>query len=279
MEPDEDWTGEPNPDTDFYYRQLFQALRHAKKLCELCLESETFHDLISSELSELVDRLASDDFRDPLINCQFPPSPVVEFGPYSERNAFHCGYKFCWDLRMLAQETLEVEAGYKRGLRPKGEIQTVRMPFDGPPRCPQKFIELFKQRVRDRLTAYFDNFPLESERLKRKLLGEMQPVIDEAIRMGERSPGIQPTTQSSAPSHSVPTHPPGSAPRSIAEEGEWLTPPTTKKELARRLNMPIKKAMKFLENHGLKKVGSRQLWTVRIDLMPKNTRSMLEESD
>ncbi len=58
--------------------------------------------------------------------------------------------------------------------------------------------------------------------------------------------------------------------------GNWLTPPLSKREIARRLKTSPKK-LGWLEQYGLKLAGkSRQAWTLQLDLMPINERQKLE---
>lgn len=67
-----------------------------------------------------------------------------------------------------------------------------------------------------------------------------------------------------------------SAPGDGAPAGDWL-PGLSLKEMAERLNLPTREKVKvLLGQYGLKPVGdNRQMWTVRLDIMPRNYRQML----
>ncbi|NLE61003.1 MAG: hypothetical protein GX616_21870 [Planctomycetes bacterium] len=60
-------------------------------------------------------------------------------------------------------------------------------------------------------------------------------------------------------------------------EGEWLTPGRSLIDLANRLgNVGRKKARTMLNPYGLQNVNdNRQMWTVRLDAMPRNMRDAL----
>jgi hypothetical protein len=58
-------------------------------------------------------------------------------------------------------------------------------------------------------------------------------------------------------------------------DGQWLIP-TSLADLANRLaNMSVRKVKSYLKQYGLKEAGNRQLWTVRLDLLPSNVREQL----
>lgn len=58
--------------------------------------------------------------------------------------------------------------------------------------------------------------------------------------------------------------------------GEWLTPPMTLTNMANRLgNCDPRKVKSILRPYGLRTAGNRQLWTVRLDIMPPNQAKKL----